>query len=191
MTQVPAQQMPSLQRPLRTQRLVLRPLEASDAHRVAHLVGVWDVARNLARVPHPYRLQDAETWLASLPEQAASGTGFIYAVCIPDGGLIGCVGLHQEGEDGLFELGYWLGMPYWGNGLMTEAVAAVRDFAWQTLKQTCLTSGHFLDNPASGRVLEKLGFSYRGENTEQFCCARGESVVRRNMRWLSPDRRLS
>ncbi len=72
----------------------------------------------------------------------------------------GCCGLHLR-ESGLFELGYWLGRPFWGHGYATEAARKLAGFAFSRLKATQLTAGYFHDNPASGRVLEKVGFAPR------------------------------
>lgn len=158
---------------LNTERLALRPLRAGDAPRVRALCGNWNVARMLARVPYPYPDGLAEEWVGAQAALWANGEAYIFAVTL-DGEVIGVIGL--EGEDGgIYELGYWLGEPWWGQGYMSEAVARVLDFAFDELKLTHVVAGFFADNAASGRIQEKFGFRViRCGDLE--CRARGEAA---------------
>ena len=97
-------------------------------------------------------------------------------------GMIGCMGAHQK-EGDAFEVGYWFGRPFWGRGFATEAL---KGFTFEARKLGQLQAGHFVDNPASGRVLEKSGFAYTGETPKLFSLARGESVPTRRMTF-APD----
>ena len=153
---------------MRTERLILRPLEPRDAPRVAALAGDWDVARMTARIPHPYTLIDADQWIGSL----ADGE-FVRAI-EHECEVVGVCG-YIAGEDGSAEIGYWIGKPYWGRGIATEAGRAVIANARDTLRMKRLASGHFLDNPASGRVLAKLGFKPAGTEMT-FSVGRGAEV---------------
>jgi len=162
------------ERTLTTQRLTLRPMDMADAARVALMCNDWDVARMLSLVVHPYAVSDAESWIARHPAGAEEGSDFPFAVIGPHGLLIGCVGLTLKNAPA-YEIGYWLGREAWGKGYATEAGAAVVAWARDVLKVPALTSAHFIDNPASGNVLKKLGFTYTGEDDHP-CLARGSTV---------------
>jgi len=105
----------------------------------------------------------------------------VFAAELEGEGLIGCVGAHKS-EQGDVEIGYWLGRPYWGRGLGSEAVGA---FVAEANALGALNAGHFVDNPASGRLLEKVGFAYTGETKRMFSMGRGASVDCLRMR-LAP-----
>ena len=159
---------------LETERLLLRPPEFRDVEAIATWIGDYDVAKNLASVPHPYREDDAREFVARVVKQHATGEGFCFAVTRKqDGVFMGCCGLRLK--DGRFELGYWLGKPFWGLGYATEAAKKVLSFAFRDLKVASVGASWFHDNPASGRVLEKLGG--RQEGTEPLrSLARGHEV---------------
>jgi len=164
---------------IETERLKLRPLRMSDAGRVAHFCGDPHVGRMLAMTPLPYLDVAAEGWIMTLAARRPLGREFVFGVDLVGEGLIGAVGAHARGEDG-FEMGYWFGRPFWGRGFATEAAQA---FVAQARALGPLRAGHFVDNPASGRVLAKAGFAYTGETKPLFSLARGESVPCRRMRY--------
>jgi RimJ/RimL family protein N-acetyltransferase len=164
-----------------TGRLTLRPLEPSDLARLVPLANNWAVASKLGRMPFPYGPAEGAAFLAHV---AATAQERVYAIARPEG-LIGCIGLHPI-EVGPIELGYWLGEPYWGQGYATEAGRAVLAVAFAVPETAALVAGHFLDNPASGRVLEKLGFRYSGESLRD-CLAQGHKVASREMRLSRGD----
>lgn len=147
-----------------TSRLVLRPFDPADARRVAYLAGDYDVARMCGRVPHPYSLQAAQGWIDATRQQRADGREFPFAVTTERDGLIGACGVTRlpDAPGHAWELGYWFGLPYWGSGYATEAAAALMDWARDALGASVFAAGHFTDNPASGQVLRKLGFSPTG-----------------------------
>ena len=160
---------------LETERLLLRPPEFRDVPAIATWIGDWDVAKNLASVPHPYREEDAREFVARSVEKLAHGEGYCFAIERKlDNVFMGTCGLHLE--DGLFELGYWLGKPFWRQGYATEAAKKVVSFAFRELKATSLWAGWFCDNPASGRVLQKLGFRPDGA-APRGSLARGHEVT--------------
>lgn len=162
---------------LKTERLVLGPFREEDADAVCALAGNWNVARMLARVPHPYTRDLAAAWIASCETDRWSGDEITFCIEL-NGDAVGSIGL-QRNAPGIYEFGYWLGEPWWGQEIMTEAAREVVRFAFNELGAKTLISGHFLDNAASGRVLKKCGFRYAGE-TMQHCVARGEAVAHRN-----------
>lgn len=138
---------------IRTPRLILRPPCYADAARIKHYASDAAVARMTAAIPHPYTIDDAEAWLTRLAEGRA---GMIFAIQRA-GVLIGCVGCDaHEGDEA--EFGYWLGQPWWGMGYATEAAIAAVGHVFDSTDLAALVSGHFEDNPASRRVLEKVGF---------------------------------
>jgi RimJ/RimL family protein N-acetyltransferase len=147
---------------LETARLVLRPLERTDAAEIARLISDWDVIRWLTRPPHPYALADAEDFIDRVAIEDSSSRQIRCAIT-HDGTFIGSAGIDHR-ERGM-NLGYWLGKPFWGKGLMTEAARAlVRHFFAVNLDPE-IVSGHLQGNEASGRVLRKLGFEITGAST--------------------------
>ena len=154
----------------RTQRLTLRPGWPEDAPAVARAIGHEKVVRMLPKVPWPYRLADAEAFLS---RERAPGEAF-FLILSHEGDYprpIGGIGLAPD-EEG-HELGYWLAPEAWGRGYATEAGRAVVAIARHALGLERIHSGHFVDNPASGRVLRKLGFRPTGEVRGRYSVARG------------------
>ncbi len=149
-----------MEKKLITARLRLRPVRRGDAPRVQALCNNWNVARMLSRVPYPSSVEVVESWTGAQTEARKSGLAYNFVITLPDG-LIGVVGVSRR-DDGGCEIGYWLGEPWWGQGLMTEAVGRVVDFARNELSLDRLRSDYFADNPASGRVQQKCGFRITG-----------------------------
>ena len=150
---------------LTTARLRLRPIRRGDAPRVQALCNNWNVARMLSRVPYPNPFEVVEAWTGAQAAARKSGLAYNFAIEHRDGehrdGLIGVVGVARR-DDGGYEIGYWLGEPWWGRGLMTEAVRRIVDFTRSELGLDRLRSDYFTDNPASGRIQEKCGFRITG-----------------------------
>jgi RimJ/RimL family protein N-acetyltransferase len=136
-----------------------------------------------ARVPHPYGLADAHTYLETVPLKDPAREA-VFALDHPEDGLIGVLGFHRS-EDGFAELGYWLGRPYWGRGYATEAAQAAMGWARRDWRRKVVVAGHFADNPASGEVLCKADFLYTGEVVARHSVARGEEARSRRMVWLA------
>lgn len=165
---------------LETERLLLRPPGRSDAAAIAALIGEWDVAKNLGRVPYPYSEADAHKFFDRLDARLADQLDLTLGITLKtDGAYIGGCGVHLR-EKGDFEVGYWIGKPYWGNGYATEAALAVLHAAFANLQFDKLTAGYFFDNPASGHVLKKLGFLPDGEELRD-CLSRGHQVSCHNV----------
>lgn len=163
----------------RTERLLLRPGWREDAPALAAALGDEGIVRNLATAPWPYGLKDAETFLDR--EQGPSGTSFL--LFRRTGGaprLVGAAGFGAT-PDGEVELGYWIARPYWGLGYATEGAQAVIDLVRDSLRMRRLIAGHFLDNPASARVLAKLGFRPTGRVLPRFSLARRTAAPCREM----------
>lgn len=157
---------------LNTPRLALRPPHVSDAEAIAGFLNDIEVSGNLARVPFPYSLEHAEAWLRTrLPDLPIEATNFV--IERPGTGLVGQVGFHP-GPAGPV-IGYWLGRPYWGQGIMTEAVTASLDWFFSTSASPVVHSGVFHFNSASLAIQTKLGFTQTGRST-LLCLARGVEV---------------
>ena len=147
---------------LETDHLVLRPFEADDAGAVPGFAGRWEVARMTTRIPHPYPAEGAAEWIAGHAAAREADREYSFAVTLrQDGSVIGAAGLRRT-EPGNLELGYVLAPEVWGRGYATEAARALVVYGFEKLGAEALTSGHFADNPASGRVLEKAGFRANG-----------------------------
>jgi RimJ/RimL family protein N-acetyltransferase len=157
-----------------TTRLRLRPPVVSDIPALISLLDDYDIASKLERVPHPYSDTEALAYVARAMEKRSNGTGHSFAVTLKaDGTFLGGCGVHCE--DGVFDFGYWLGKPFWGRGYATEAVERLARFAFRDLLATQLVAYWHHDNPASGRVLAKLGCRPAGAQ-QRDCLARGHTV---------------
>lgn len=166
-----------------TRRLVLRAPRLQDAPRLAALANDMDVARMTLRMPYPYAVTDAEGFIDSIQGQDPR-RGATFLIDHEDLGPVGVIGLFEDGDPAP-EAGYWIGRPFWGRGLATEALEGALVWAKKAWKRRALTAGHFTDNPASGRVLEKAGFLYTGEVRKGFSKARGDWTNTRRMVWLA------
>src|SRR5574338_309925 len=137
----------------RTPRLLLRPGFPEDAPALAAAIADEGIVRNLAVVPWPYKLRDAEAFLAS-PRDPVLPSLLMFERTGGAPRLVGSCGLGRR-PSGAVEMGYWVARPYWGRGFATEACRALIDIA-RALGLSALEGSHFIDNPASARVLEKL-----------------------------------
>jgi ribosomal-protein-alanine N-acetyltransferase len=152
---------------IRTERLLLRAPAIADAARISLLAGDFEVASMTGTIPHPYSEEMAADWIRSHQD---GEEGVAFAIDL-GGDLIGCVG-YRAYDAVHAEMGYWLGKPYWGFGFATEAARALIRHVFQTEGFDYLTCGHFRENPASARVIAKLGFEPSGEVLRD-CAARG------------------
>jgi RimJ/RimL family protein N-acetyltransferase len=141
---------------LETERLVLRAPRLEDAKAVAQLANDRRIAENTARIPHPYTLADAEKFIASVNRSDDEIAFLITREKV----VLGACGIRMSEREP--DLGYWLGVPFWGHGYATEAVRAVIDHAFADLDFEALGAGARVTNPDSRRVLEKCGFQWIG-----------------------------
>ena len=168
---------------IETRRLWLRWPTAGDAEAVSRLAGEPAIARMTARIPSPLPRHAAEAFVIGARAANAAGTGLILAICRRQSpaGLIGVVGIEPRPEDPAPHLGYWLGRPHWGAGLMTEAAASLAHAFFAYAGGRALASSAMLDNPGSARVLGKCGFVPAGEAVLH-AQARGGPVACRTFR---------
>ncbi|SEQ26440.1 Protein N-acetyltransferase, RimJ/RimL family [Devosia sp. YR412] len=157
---------------LRTPNFTLRPAQVGDAELIARYLNDFAVAGNLARVPFPYHLSDAKAWLGSRkPSLPVEETNF--SIDLPGEGFAGHVGFHMGPQGPI--IGYWLGQPFWGRGIMTEAVLASLEWFFDVTDADTIYSGVFHFNHASLAIQTKLGFTQTGRST-LLCLARGAEV---------------
>jgi RimJ/RimL family protein N-acetyltransferase len=148
---------------LKTDRLLLRPFILADALVVQLLAGDRDIASNTLNIPHPYEDGMAEEWISTHQEKFKRSEAVNFAIVLRnDDGLIGAIGLVINQRYERAELGYWIGKPYWGNGYCTEAAKAVLHYGFTVLGLNRIHATHMSRNPASGRVMEKIGMKYEG-----------------------------
>jgi ribosomal-protein-alanine N-acetyltransferase len=144
---------------LETARLRLRPYRNADIAELLPLIGTREVAATTLRIPYPYAERDARDFFALL-----QGTRKIWlAITLrSDGRQIGGIGLTVDDQHQHAELGYWLGAPHWGQGYATEAAREMLRYGFEDLRLHRVFASHFKHNPASGRILAKLGMRYEG-----------------------------
>ena len=165
--------------PLRTERLLLRPLRAADAPALHRLVNDWAVVRNLSALPFPYPRPLADEWIESTGQQMDGGTGYHLAIAGPEEGseLVGCVGLRLDMTPRVGNVGYWVGRRFWGHGVATEAVSRLARWALANLDLDRLEAHAAADNPASAAVLRRAGFREVGTGEEAFLARGGRHAV--------------
>jgi [ribosomal protein S5]-alanine N-acetyltransferase len=150
-------------------RLVLRPFSPQDAPAVQALAGAREVAATTLTIPHPYEDGFAEAWIASHADGYAAGTQVTFAVVERAAQeLVGAIGLAVQPAHARGELGYWIGVPYWNRGYATEAAALVVRFGFEELGLNRIHAQHFVGNPSSGRVLQKIGMRNEGRLRQHY-----------------------
>ena len=154
---------------LTTERLVLRPHRIDDAPVMASLLESGDITARLEYLIWPYDTGIADQWLEGLPARREPGAVYFAATLRETGDprqagdYIGDIGLSSvDTGSARAELGYWFGKPYWGRGYGTEAARAVIDYGFNVLGLNRIWATHFHTNPASGRVMQKIGMTHEG-----------------------------
>jgi RimJ/RimL family protein N-acetyltransferase len=149
---------------LTTERLRLRPFALSDGADVQRLAGAREVADTTLNIPHPYEDGMAEKWIGGHRAAFEDGVEAIFAITRKaDGALVGAISLmHIDRVHSHAEMGYWIGVPFWNQGYATEAAAAVLSYAFGELGLHRVWAQHMTRNPASGRVLRKIGMQHEG-----------------------------
>jgi RimJ/RimL family protein N-acetyltransferase len=149
--------------PLQTERLTLRLHSPSDIPALMPLIGAREVAATTLRIPHPYTESDAQDFMADTKEELLNGSGLRLGIVVRQGDtLCGGVGLRMESDHRRAELGYWIGVPYWGKGYATEAAGAMVNYGFKRLGLHRIFASHLVDNSASARVLRKIGMRHEG-----------------------------
>lgn len=172
MTQETPHQTPNLL----SDRLLYRAWRADDASEIARQLNDFDIAKMTGSVPHPYPPYAADGWISSLRGKRVRDEAYNFAI-VERGSdaLAGSIGIFKRGTSVDWELGYWIGREFWGKGYASEAAQAVMNWTTGELGAEVVHAGHFADNPASGRILEKVGFRRVSDDTvPMYSLARGE-----------------
>ncbi|RKE46893.1 GNAT family N-acetyltransferase [Sphingobacterium detergens] len=141
---------------LETDRLILDKITVEDIPQIVLYLQDKIFSDYTSNIPYPYRKEDAEFWLKLSAEAFKNRKGFTFAIRDKTGKFLGAIGLHDEGSDKA-ELGYWISIPNWNNGYVTEAAKAIIDFGFRELNFNKIYATYFPHNPASGKVMEKIG----------------------------------
>ncbi len=148
---------------IEAQRLILRRFELSDSAAVQRLAGDRAIAATTLRIPHPYEYGDAMRWIGEHKERFEKGQEVVFAIVKQASAeLVGAAGLTINREFNSAELGYWIGKDYWGQGYCTEAARAVVRYGFEQLGLNRIHAHHLASNPASGRVMAKVGMVREG-----------------------------
>ncbi len=148
---------------LHTERLILRPFSPQDALDVQNLAGERAIAATTLSIPHPYEDGMAEEWIGHHQVRFDSGESVVFAITLREGGaLIGAIGFELQKEHSRAEMGYWVGVPYWNQGYCTEAAREMLRYGFKELGLNRITATYFQGNPASGRVMQKIGMQHEG-----------------------------
>ncbi len=152
---------------LTSKRLLLRPLQSSDASTVQTLAGDYRIAAMTESIPHPYEYRMATSWIASLTPGWEKQTHATFAICSkPTQILIGCCGLIINRKHNRGTLGYWMGVEHWGQGYCTEAARELLHFGFTGLHLHRIEAQHLTKNPASGAVMQKIGMTHNATMKE-------------------------
>jgi RimJ/RimL family protein N-acetyltransferase len=167
----------------RSERLLLRPIWPEDWQNLLAGIGDEGVVRNLSSAPWPYLPEDARAF-------SQRSVDPLFPRCLitraADAAVIGCIGIDPVDDGAAVELGYWIARNHWGQGYATEAGAVMIGFA-RMLGHPMLSAAHFADNPASGRVLRKLGFEPTGRVVMRYSKARGAKAKTHEYRLALDD----
>lgn len=154
---------------LTTERLLLRPFTLDDAPELHRLAGHVEIARNTLSIPHPYPDGAAEHWIGGHAEQFAANGDIHWAIVPHDSGaLAGAIGLLIHRDHARAEIGYWIGVDFWGRGYAAEAAQATVDYGFSVAALNRIFAAHFTRNSASGRVLQKIGMRHEGTQRQVF-----------------------
>ena len=152
---------------LECKRLILRAVSLEDAAEVTALVGAREIASMTVAIPHPYEEGMARDWIGQHRSGLEAGEGVSYALIERDSNrLVGAIGLRIDKDHRKAELGYWIGVQFWGNGYATEAAKRLIEYGFRDLKLNRIYARHFVRNPASGKVLRKAGMYFEGRLRE-------------------------
>lgn len=144
---------------LESARLRLRPYTEADIPELLPLIGTREVAATTLRIAHPYTEQDAKAFLSSAEDPDKL---WLAITLRSDGRQLGGIGLRVDKQHQHAELGYWLGVNFWRHGYATEAAREILRYGFETLALHRIFASHFKHNPASGRILKKIGMKYEG-----------------------------
>lgn len=148
---------------LETERLILRRLDLADAPSIQTLVSDKHIAAYTLNIPHPYPEGGALEFINGTHERAAQGQAIELGLLLKtEHAVIGCISLRPKVHQRSGELGYWVGVPYWSRGYTTEAARRMIQYGFEVLDLNRIYATHLAENPASGRVMQKVGMNHEG-----------------------------
>ena len=154
---------------LETERLILRSIEDSDVTRLAELANDPDISRGLSSMPYPYTLDVAKEWVVKCRQDYLDNEVLHFAISDKSHkSFMGMVDLDMCYAHNHATAGYWIAKPYWSQGYVPEALHAAMRFAFESLEVHRINAVHFHTNPASGRVLQKVGMLHEGISRQHF-----------------------
>lgn len=155
---------PSAAQPtLHTERLVLRPFTPGDARRVHDIVSDREIAYNTAHIPHPYPDGMSGEWIDRVSARWHTGESAVFAATLRgEGTLVAAIGLEIEPQHRRAELGYWVARPHWNRGYASEGSRMIVEFGFRELELNRVQAHHYSRNPASGKVMQKIGMTWEG-----------------------------
>lgn len=140
----------------------IRPLDTRDIRPIMQLAGAPEIAANTF-VPNPYPPDAASEFVALCQERWRLDEAYTFAVIQkPSEEFVGAIGIHVDSEHNSAFVGYWIGKPFWGRGLATTGLGLIIQFGFERLQLNRIEAGHFPENPASGRVMQKANMRYEG-----------------------------
>ncbi|MDQ7797520.1 MAG: GNAT family N-acetyltransferase [Candidatus Edwardsbacteria bacterium] len=149
---------------LTTERLILLPFTLDDASELQKLAGARAIADTTINIPHPYPEGAAEKWISTHRDEYQKNGSVAWAVVLKDSPqLIGCISLGVDSKNERAELGYWISQTFWGRGYCTEAAKAVLGYGFRQTKLNRIFAFYLSRNPASGKVMAKIGMKKEGE----------------------------
>lgn len=148
---------------LKTPRLLLKRHSKEHAEALTKLISSREFSDNTSTIPFPYTLENAQTWLEKQERSFLEGKDVVLGMFdVNSGELVGNIGLHLKNEHQIAEIGYVVGKPFWNSGYGTEAARALMQFGFSQLNLRKITARHYGHNPASGRIMQKLGMTKEG-----------------------------
>ncbi|MDG4850674.1 GNAT family N-acetyltransferase [Peribacillus frigoritolerans] len=153
----------NLNKTITTKRLVLRIFQKSDAVAVTKLCNNYNIYKNTLYLPYPYTIEDALSWIEHHLDNFYANKSYEFAITDKESGkLYGAIALSNNQKFNNGEIAYWIGKKFWGNGYATEAAQAILHFAFEEKQYHKVFARYFNSNPASGRVMQKLGLKKEG-----------------------------
>ncbi|MEO0639530.1 MAG: GNAT family protein [Bacteroidota bacterium] len=154
---------------LETPRLRLRRMQTSDIPSLLKYVNNIKITDQILNFPYPYLEEDAIFRMHIILQGFQKKQRFVFAITQKEEDeLIGEIGLHLDKANNRAEMGYWLGEPFWNQGLMKEAIGPVLKFGFEEVKLHKIFATHFISNPASGKIMEQNGMIREAEMKDHY-----------------------
>ena len=154
---------------LHTDNLVIKKSSEKHLKSLIKELNNWNISKWLIEVPYPYSIDDAKYWVKKTKQDQYSLNIYL------KNKLIGGVSLSNQRENSKWELGYWIGEEYWGNGYAIEACENLISYFFSNTNNSIIYASHMKDNIKSKKIIIKLGFKLVGSG-KKFSISRNEMV---------------